>query len=347
MLLFTRLKQGHCQSGVGAKCDALLFFLLDMFDKTRTGRIDLFGFSALWDFMQRWRVLFQQYDRDRSGSISGMELQQGSFVKMLHSRLKLLSYSCSPLEGRNLTRTRLRLIFLHVCLVILSPGPDGLQPQPPVLWVADPALHSARPTSWNPAGPFHPGVHAAAVHDAGLPAEGHRHDGQRAAQLRGIPRRSCHQAHVSRHHQHPGRTVLPRCRFQLHFMFTTCSAGSKSLKLNKLLLMRSASSWRDVSQSVCWNADSADWDFACIHIVVWNCRFCLAKDVPHFLIYARIHLFHYVSKMWPITLTLFSIYIFLNVFVVPKTNKDLYDFYLVWFVCFFLLGGRVLPASPF
>lgn len=49
----------------------------DMFDKTRTGRIDVFGFSALWDFMQRWRALFQQYDRDHSGSISAVELQQG------------------------------------------------------------------------------------------------------------------------------------------------------------------------------------------------------------------------------------------------------------------------------
>lgn len=48
-----------------------------MFDKTRTGRIDVFGFSALWDFMQRWRALFQQYDRDHSGSISAVELQQG------------------------------------------------------------------------------------------------------------------------------------------------------------------------------------------------------------------------------------------------------------------------------
>lgn len=48
-----------------------------MFDKTRSGRIDAFGFSALWDFMQRWRALFQQYDRDRSGCISAMELQQG------------------------------------------------------------------------------------------------------------------------------------------------------------------------------------------------------------------------------------------------------------------------------
>lgn len=48
-----------------------------MFDKTKCGRIDLFGFSALWVFMQQWRQLFQQYDRDRSGCISGTELHQG------------------------------------------------------------------------------------------------------------------------------------------------------------------------------------------------------------------------------------------------------------------------------
>lgn len=57
-----------------------LYFLLDMFDKTRSGQIDLFGFSALWDFMQRWRALFQQFDRDRSGTINGTELQQGISV---------------------------------------------------------------------------------------------------------------------------------------------------------------------------------------------------------------------------------------------------------------------------
>lgn len=88
VLCYARLNQEHCLSRVGAKRAALLFFLLDMFDKTRTGRIDLFGFSALWDFMQRWRALFQQYDRDRSGSISGMELQQGIYCQMAHSELK-------------------------------------------------------------------------------------------------------------------------------------------------------------------------------------------------------------------------------------------------------------------
>ena len=49
-----------------------------MFDKTKSGRIDVYGFSALWKFIQQWKNLFQQYDRDRSGSISYTELQQGA-----------------------------------------------------------------------------------------------------------------------------------------------------------------------------------------------------------------------------------------------------------------------------
>nr|XP_019946517.1 PREDICTED: peflin [Paralichthys olivaceus] len=81
------LKQALVNSNWSAFNDETCLLMINMFDKTRSGRIDLLGFSALWDFMQRWRALFQQYDRDRSGSISGTELQQA---------LAQMGYNLSP-----------------------------------------------------------------------------------------------------------------------------------------------------------------------------------------------------------------------------------------------------------
>ncbi|XP_018556998.1 peflin [Lates calcarifer] len=81
------LKQALVNSNWSAFNDETCLMMINMFDKTRSGRIDMFGFSALWDFMQRWRALFQQYDRDRSGSISGTEL---------HQALAQMGYNLSP-----------------------------------------------------------------------------------------------------------------------------------------------------------------------------------------------------------------------------------------------------------
>ncbi|NWJ05996.1 PEF1 protein, partial [Crypturellus undulatus] len=50
--------------------------MLNLFDQSGSGRMDVYGFSALLRFIQQWRSLFQQYDRDQSGSISVEELQQ-------------------------------------------------------------------------------------------------------------------------------------------------------------------------------------------------------------------------------------------------------------------------------
>ncbi|XP_036597147.1 peflin-like [Trichosurus vulpecula] len=61
--------------------------MINMFDKTKTGRMDLSGFSALWTFIQRWKDLFNHYDRDGSGSISCNELQQA---------LSQMGYTLSP-----------------------------------------------------------------------------------------------------------------------------------------------------------------------------------------------------------------------------------------------------------
>lgn len=159
----------------------------DMFDKTRSGRIDAFGFSALWDFMQRWRALFQQYDRDHSGSISAMELQQGT------SRGRLAIFFALKSSLR-VDRSDSTLAFLSP---VLSSRSDGLQPEPPVFSDAGAALQRPRRPSRHSAGPLHSGLHAAAVHDAVLQREGHHDDRQHPHQLRGFPVWSHHQAHMS------------------------------------------------------------------------------------------------------------------------------------------------------
>lgn len=94
--------------------------MINMFDKTRSGRMDLFGFSALWDFMQRWRALFQQYDRDRSGTINGTEL---------HQALAQMGYNLSPQFSETLVqrfavrgaRPGIQMDrFIHVCTQLQS-----------------------------------------------------------------------------------------------------------------------------------------------------------------------------------------------------------------------------------
>ncbi|XP_044027221.1 peflin isoform X2 [Siniperca chuatsi] len=109
------LKQALVNSNWSAFNDETCLMMINMFDKTRSGQMDLFGFSALWDFMQRWRALFQQYDRDRSGCISGTELQQA---------LAQMGYNLSPQFSQTLVqrftvqggRPGIQLDrFIHVC----------------------------------------------------------------------------------------------------------------------------------------------------------------------------------------------------------------------------------------
>ncbi|TDH04322.1 hypothetical protein EPR50_G00150950 [Perca flavescens] len=89
------LKQALVNSNWSAFNDETCLMMINMFDKTRSGRMDMFSFSALWEFMQRWRVLFQQYDRDRSGCISSTELQQA---------LAQMGYNLSPQFSQTLVQ---------------------------------------------------------------------------------------------------------------------------------------------------------------------------------------------------------------------------------------------------
>uniref|UniRef100_UPI00398E7C08 peflin isoform X1 n=1 Tax=Pristiophorus japonicus TaxID=55135 RepID=UPI00398E7C08 len=114
------LKQALVNSNWSTFNDDTCYMLLNMFDKSKIGKIDLYGFSALWRFLQQWRTMFQQYDRDRSGSINPQELQQA---------LSQMGYNLSPQFVQFLTaryaqksaRSAIQLdSFIQICTQLQS-----------------------------------------------------------------------------------------------------------------------------------------------------------------------------------------------------------------------------------
>ena len=49
--------------------------MVGMFDRDRSGQIDINEFQALWTYIHQWKAIFDQFDSDRSGSIDCNELQ--------------------------------------------------------------------------------------------------------------------------------------------------------------------------------------------------------------------------------------------------------------------------------
>ncbi|XP_002168493.2 programmed cell death protein 6 isoform X1 [Hydra vulgaris] len=50
--------------------------MIGMFDKDRSGTINVYEFAALWKYIQEWKQCFDSFDRDRSGTIDQNELNQ-------------------------------------------------------------------------------------------------------------------------------------------------------------------------------------------------------------------------------------------------------------------------------
>jgi len=61
--------------------------LMSMFDTDRSGTIGFNEFAGLWKYIKDWQGVYQHFDRDRSGSIDGAELQ---------AALKEFGYNLSP-----------------------------------------------------------------------------------------------------------------------------------------------------------------------------------------------------------------------------------------------------------
>lgn len=63
--------------------------LMSIFDTDRNGTIGFNEFSGLWKYIKDWQGVFRHFDRDRSGSIDGTELQNalGQFGYRLSPQL--------------------------------------------------------------------------------------------------------------------------------------------------------------------------------------------------------------------------------------------------------------------
>lgn len=48
--------------------------MIGMFDKDMSGTIELNEFQALWNYIQQWKGVFEQFDQNRSGQIDFNEL---------------------------------------------------------------------------------------------------------------------------------------------------------------------------------------------------------------------------------------------------------------------------------
>jgi hypothetical protein len=51
-----------------------------MFDRDRSGTIDINEFQLLYNYINQWLATFRTYDRDGSGHIEETELTQGTAV---------------------------------------------------------------------------------------------------------------------------------------------------------------------------------------------------------------------------------------------------------------------------
>ena len=56
-----------------------IYFFPGMFDKDRSGTIDMHEFQQLYNYINQWLSTFRTYDRDNSGHIEEAELNQGNF----------------------------------------------------------------------------------------------------------------------------------------------------------------------------------------------------------------------------------------------------------------------------
>ncbi|XP_007902455.2 peflin [Callorhinchus milii] len=114
------LKQALVNTNWSTFNDETCYLMINMFDKNKMGKIDVYGFSALWRFLQQWRNMFQQFDRDRSGSINAQELQQALSQMGYNLSPQFTQFLVSRFAQRPTQPTVQLDSFIHICTQLQS-----------------------------------------------------------------------------------------------------------------------------------------------------------------------------------------------------------------------------------
>lgn len=99
--------------------------MIGMFDKNRSGTIDIYEFAALWKYVQDWKQCFDGFDRDRSGTIDEGELQQ-AFTSFGYRLTPQFTQLCVRVFDRNNVRTMKFDDFIQ-CSVMLKTLTDAFR----------------------------------------------------------------------------------------------------------------------------------------------------------------------------------------------------------------------------
>ena len=59
-----------------------------------SGTIELHEFQSLWNYIQQWKGVFEQFDQNRSGAIDFNELCNGEYIFLLVSSCCLVGFTC-------------------------------------------------------------------------------------------------------------------------------------------------------------------------------------------------------------------------------------------------------------
>lgn len=91
--------------------DTACDLMIGMFDKDKTGTINVQEFEQLYAYINQWLTVFKNYDKDQSGSIEEQELAQGKGFIILRAFLECICFSVT---------TNGLPVFARICKILDS-----------------------------------------------------------------------------------------------------------------------------------------------------------------------------------------------------------------------------------